>query len=80
MKITLYGYLAQMIAPELELAWPGPSSIADLRAELAEAYPAAAGALTRGVVRACVDGALVPEDFLVRDVDLDEFLPPVSGG
>ena len=80
MKITLYGYLAQMIAPELELAWPGSYSVADLRAKLAAAYPAAAGALTGGVVRACVDGAMVPEDFLVRDVDQVEFLPPVSGG
>jgi molybdopterin converting factor small subunit len=54
--------------------------VADLRAKLAAAYPAAAAALTGGVVRACVDGAMVPEDFLVRDVDQVEFLPPVSGG
>jgi molybdopterin converting factor small subunit len=79
-KITLSGYLAQMIAPQLELAWPAPCSVAELRATLAAAYPAAAGALTGGGVRACVDGAMVSEEFLVGDVDQVEFLPPVSGG
>lgn len=80
MKIIFYGRLAEEIGRELdEPAFDG-RSIADVRQQLAAAFPTAAETLLSKRSRAAVGNTLVPENRPVSPEDTIEFLPPVSGG
>jgi molybdopterin synthase sulfur carrier subunit len=80
MKVTFYGKLADMIARELDVPAESPCTVAILRGRIADAHPEAAQSLEDRRVRACVSGALVPDDHPIESGDEVEFLAPVSGG
>jgi molybdopterin converting factor small subunit len=80
MKIMFYGRLADAIGPAIELEAPAGSSVAEVRRLLAAEHPAAAVTLANRRAVACVDGALVRDDYVIAQGDRVEFLPPVSGG
>jgi molybdopterin synthase sulfur carrier subunit len=75
-KVLLYGRLAEAIDRQIEIE--GGCSVTELRARLANSFPAAAVALGRA--RACVDDVLVDDHHLIATDDQVELLPPVSGG
>ena len=80
-KILFFGYVADRLGREMEFDLPpGGCSIAELRRALAEREPKAAGALSSDLVRACVDGMIVAEEFSVLRGQEVAFIPPVSGG
>ena len=80
MRIGLFGGLGDKIGREVELDAPLGCTIAELRARLADAYPDAAAGLAAARARACVDDAMVAENFVPRAGSEVAFLPPVSGG
>jgi molybdopterin converting factor small subunit len=79
-KVLLYGRLAEAIGPEIEVDAPDGCSISELRERLAADHPEMAQTLASRRSRACVDGSLVQDAYLVSSGDQVEFLPPVSGG
>lgn len=79
-KILLHGPVAEAIGPEIEVDAAYGCSIAELRERLAADYPETRETLANRRTRACVGGALVPDDYVVSVDDRVEFLPPVSGG
>jgi molybdopterin synthase sulfur carrier subunit len=77
MRILFFGRLGEAIGREIEIDPPAePCTVADLRAQLAIAYPVLAD---RGV-RGCVDRAIVPDTAPVRAGQEVAFMPPLSGG
>lgn len=81
MKILAYGQLGELIGRESRLPGsPALETIADLRLALARLHPEAADALDSRRSRACIDDAMVAEDFPLSDDLVVEFLPPLSGG
>jgi molybdopterin converting factor small subunit len=78
-KVVFYGRLADVIAPELDIAAPTPS-IAELRHRIETDFPRAAEILRNGHVRAVVADCVVADDFPVLNAPCVEFLSPVSGG
>jgi molybdopterin synthase sulfur carrier subunit len=79
-KILLFGALGEEIGREVEGELPPEGcSVADLRRLLVDRNPSCAP-LARPSVRACVDQAIVPEDFVVRPGQEVAFVPPLSGG
>jgi len=78
LRIRLYGRLADAIGREVVLAAPLPCSVGDVRQRLAANHAAAAGVLERS--RALIAGSFVSDEQSTADIDLIEFLPPVSGG
>jgi molybdopterin converting factor small subunit len=77
-KVRFYGRLADAIGREAEVDAGEAASIEEIRRILADRHPTAAHALSRS--RACLNDALVDDQERVRDDDVPEFLPPVSGG
>jgi molybdopterin converting factor small subunit len=80
MKITLYGRLADAVAPEVDLQASAGSSVGEVRRLLAAEHPAAAATLASTRSVACIGGSVVRDDHVISEGDLVEFLPPVSGG
>ena len=80
MKVLFYGRLAEVIGPELEVDAPQGWSVSELRETLVAEHPEARSVLRTGRVRACVGDALVHDDYVLREDERVEFLPPVSGG
>lgn len=80
MRILLYGKLADARGPELELPSQSACSIAELRERIVAKYPNAPQAIRSRSVRACIDDAIVAEDYVVGPDEQVEFFPPVSGG
>ena len=80
MLIYFYGGIGDRIGRSHELDVPEEATtIADLRRWLARAYPAAADEIG-GALRACVGDEIVGEAHDIRQADIVEFLPPLSGG
>jgi molybdopterin synthase sulfur carrier subunit len=80
MRILFFGKLRDSLGDERELdAEPG-ETVARLRRRLADLHPAAAGDLMSPRLRACVDDAIVGDDFVLDGHDRVELLPPLSGG
>jgi molybdopterin converting factor small subunit len=79
-KVLFYGRLAEMIGPELEIDAPLESSIGQLRERLVTRYPEAGQPLRSRRALACVGDTMVRDDYVIREGDRVEFLPPVSGG
>ena len=79
MKVRFYGKLAELVAREIEVDGAG-GTVADVRAHLAEAYPASSRDLQSPLVRACVGEEMVDDSFPLDSVDAVEFFAPVSGG
>jgi molybdopterin converting factor small subunit len=79
-KVLFYGRLAEVIGPELEIDAPLESSIAQLRERLVTRYPEAGQPLRSRRALVCVGDTMVLDDYVLRDGDKVEFLPPVSGG
>jgi mannose-6-phosphate isomerase len=79
-RVLFYGRLAEAIAPELQVEARSGCSVGKLRGCLADAHPAAAEILLSRRARACIDNALVEDDYVVGEAQTVEFLPPVSGG
>ena len=77
LRIRFYGRLADVIAPEVQLATLG-CTIGDLRSRIVNDFPAADAMLNRA--RACVGDRLVGDEQSIGEADTVEFLPPVSGG
>jgi molybdopterin converting factor small subunit len=80
MKVTFYGKLADMIGRELDVPAESPCTVAMLRGRIAETHPEVAQWLEDRRVKACISGALVPDDHPVGCGDEVQFLAPVSGG
>ena len=81
MDIRFFGKLGERIGREVRIeAPPGGCTVRELRALLASLYPAAETDLTSLSLRACVDDAIVAEDFHVGAGRSVEFFPPLSGG
>lgn len=80
MRVSFFGKLRDALGDGSELPAETGETVADLRLRLAAIHPQAADALLSGHVRACVDDAIVGEDFSVDEARQIEFLPPVSGG
>ena len=79
--IWFYGGLADRIGRRVALdLGPLGCTVAQLRAQLASAHPAAAAELIRRGTRACAGDRVVGEDHLVCAGDEIDFLPPLSGG
>jgi len=80
-KILFFGSLGERIGRELDVALPEAGcTVAELRARLAEALPAAADLLTGPSARACIDREIAPEEALVLPGQEIAFIPPLSGG
>jgi len=79
-KVLFYGRLAEVIGPKLEIDAPLESSIAQLRERLVTRYPEAGPPLRSRRALVCVGDTMVRDDYVLRDGDKVEFLPPVSGG
>ncbi len=77
LRIRFYGRLADVIAPQVELA-TGGCSIGDLRSRIVDDFPAAEAMLGRA--RACAGDRMVGDEQRIGDADTIDFLPPVSGG
>jgi len=80
MRVLLFGPLRDLAGwRERTIAVP-PSSLAALRAALAQGDPALGEALNRPGVQAAVDKTIVRGDApLLADAEV-AFLPPMSGG
>lgn len=78
MKIQLYGRLADAIGRQIEVEAAEGLSLAELRKQLVADHPQAAEPLGRS--RAVIGRTLVADDYVLRDGDEVELLPPVSGG
>ena len=79
--MELCGRLADLADDVVEVQVPNAGvSIADLRAALADAYPALADAILGPKVRACVDEILVDDAAIIRAGQVVAFFPPLSGG
>ena len=77
LRIRFYGRLADVIAPEVEIAG-GSCSVGELRCRITADFPAAQAMLGRA--RTCIGGRLVSDEQSIGDAETLEFLPPVSGG
>ncbi len=81
MKILFFGSLGERVGRELDIALPERGcTVAELRARLAEALPAAAALLAGPSVRACIDREVAAEDARVLPGHEVAFIPPLSGG
>jgi molybdopterin converting factor small subunit len=80
LKITLYGKLGEAVGREIAFDDMPGRTVAHLRRTLAERHPALAADLLSPRVRACVNDALVGEDWVLSRGDELALLPPVSGG
>jgi molybdopterin converting factor small subunit len=80
MKILFFGKLRDALGDERELAGEEGETVARLRGRLADLHPEAAGVLLNPGARACIDDAIVGEDFVVAGDNRVEFFPPLSGG
>ena len=80
LRILLFGSLGEQIGREIDADLPAEGcSVATLRILLAERDPAFAP-LARASARACVDQAIVREDYVIRPGQEVAFVPPLSGG
>lgn len=80
-QIHFFGRAADRIGSHLDLDLPETvTTVADLRGLIARNYPDAAGEIARPSLRACVGDEIVGEDHDIRQSDLIEFFPPLSGG
>jgi molybdopterin converting factor small subunit len=80
LKIRFYGQLGDKLGAEIDLAPPSETTtVAELRALLAESFPEAARDLLQRS-RACIADAIVGEDRTLADAEIVEFFPPLSGG
>ncbi|MGX7352768.1 MoaD/ThiS family protein [Enterococcus canis] len=78
MTIKLFAYLAEAIAPEIQLDLPSTLDKATLLAAVATAYP-----LYRSDIESClvaVDQEFVEGPFTVAATTEIALIPPVSGG
>ena len=80
MRILFFGRLREALGDECELADEPDETVAGMRRRLAGLHPHAAADLLSPRVRACVDDAVVGEDFIVSGHGRVELLPPLSGG
>lgn len=81
MHILFFGKLGDTIGREILIEPPTAGcTVSELRGLLASRFPHAAADLARPGLRACVDDAIVGEDFRVAADGTVEFLPPLSGG
>ena len=81
MRIHFFGKLGDRIGRSVEIDLRAEvRTIADLRGQLAALWPEAADALAGPGLRACIDDEIVSEDHDIKDCDLVEFFPPLSGG
>ncbi|HEY5711431.1 MAG TPA: MoaD/ThiS family protein [Allosphingosinicella sp.] len=80
MRIGFFGKLRDALGDECELAAEEGETVARLRNRLADLHHQADRELLGPRVRACVDGVIVGDDFLLTGQEQIEFLPPLSGG
>ena len=81
MRVHFFGRAGEQLARSVDLDLPSTVvTVADLRRLLAQTYPEAAEELVRTSLRACVGDEIVGEAHELRDSDLVEFFPPLSGG
>ena len=81
MDILFFGKLGDRIGREVRIeAPPSGCTVRELRALLASLYPGSAEELTSPSLKACVDDAIVADDFRVGAGRTVEFFPPLSGG
>lgn len=78
MKVLLYGPLAELIEPRVDLDGLDGCTVGQVRERLREVHPEASHQLSRS--RALVADAIARDDRTVAAGDSIEFLPPVSGG
>lgn len=80
MKVLFFGKLRESLGDEREIDVAEGESVAALRRRLAAAHPLASADLLGPRTRACVNDAIVGEDFALGGDERVEFLPPLSGG
>jgi molybdopterin synthase sulfur carrier subunit len=83
MRVRYFAWLKHRVGLAEEEVDPPPevTSLAALKAWLAERHAGFAEALARpGVVRCAVNQEYVPEDTVLRPGDEVAFFPPVTGG
>ena len=80
MKVLFFGKLRDSLGDEREIDVAEGESVAVLRRRLAAAHPHASADLLGPRTRACVNDAIVGEDFVLGGDERVEFLPPLSGG
>lgn len=80
MKVLFFGKLRDSLGDAREIDAVEGETVAALRRRLAAAHPHASADLLGPRTRACVDDAIVGEDFVLRGDERIELLPPLSGG
>lgn len=80
MKVQFFGKLRDSLGDECEIESEPGETVATLRRRLAALHPHASADLLGPRTRACVDDAIVGEDFALEGHARIELLPPLSGG
>lgn len=80
MKVLLYGRLADVFGPEIDVSIETSCTVQSLRERLVSEGPAGGLWLRDRRVRAVVGGSFVSDSHRLEPDDLVEFLAPVSGG
>ncbi|WP_166036820.1 MoaD/ThiS family protein [Sphingosinicella sp. YJ22] len=81
MNILFFGKLGDRIGREVSIEPPPAGfTVREVRELLASLYPDLAEDLTSPSLKACVEDAIVADEFRVGAGGTVEFFPPLSGG
>jgi molybdopterin converting factor small subunit len=78
-QLRFFAGLVPMIGEKsIEMTLPTGATIAALQVQLAERYPVLEGFMTTYVC--AVDEEMRDSSYILKDGDLVDFIPPISGG
>jgi molybdopterin converting factor subunit 1 len=78
-RVRLFAGIRNLIGGrDVELALPAGATVATLRQRLAEEYPVLEAFL--GTLVCAVDEEVQPDEHPLRDGDVVDVIPPISGG
>ena len=81
MLVHFYGSLSERLGRSISIELSQRiATVADLRNLLVESYPEAGSELAASSLKACVGDDIVSDDHDIRELDVVEFFPPMSGG
>lgn len=76
----MYGYLAEAMGREVEVAVEGDVTVGDIRHVLFDRFPKAVASLGRSEVMGCIDDQITGDGEIVPKGKALAFLPILSGG